>query len=168
MDRVVCNRRIWMMKNGYWDALIHCALFKDVDRNVMRTFACIKRLEERTRNTLELYRIKRKHKKDNIDAPSHNIDPIQLHKRQERCRVHRWCDESTRTWLSITASYIINTHLKAVCLLQLDCLLLIDFGSSYCYKKSEPFSCIQKAFDYHDCYMRVIERRSCCFDWICA
>ena len=65
------------------------ALFKDVDRNVMRTFACIKRLEERTRNTLELYRIKRKHKKDNIDAPSHNIDPIQLHKRQERCRVHR-------------------------------------------------------------------------------
>ena len=44
--------------------------------------------------------------------------------------------------MSITASYIVTHTWKLfACLLQLDCLLLIDFGrSSYCYKKSEPIS----------------------------
>ena len=36
------------------------ALFKDVDRNVMRTFACIKRLEERTTKYVRIVSNKKK------------------------------------------------------------------------------------------------------------
>ena len=107
------------------------------------------------RNALELYQIQSKEniQNDNIDAPSRIITPFNCIKEESCCWFHRrWYDESKQT-LIVGRGVIHHQYSPESCLL--------DFGrSSYCYKKSEPWSANKK---HLITTIVTWERRSCCF-----
>ena len=107
-------------------------------------------MDERTTKCIRIVsNTKKTYKKTTSMRQVVSLLPFNCIKEESCCWFHRrWYDESKQT-LIVGRGVIHHQYSPESCLL--------DFGrSSYCYKKSEPWSCKQKAFDYHDCY-------SCCF-----